>query len=374
MPQISQNVSEVDTESLKNIPSGLAGGAIQWIDLNGEGISGMLSKFQGGWMYKPNLGNGEFGTSRVVPSVPSISSNCQLIDLDGDGNVDWVDFAPPNAGFFKGVPKLGWEEFHEFRSLPNINWNDKNIRFLDLTGDGLPDVFLFEGDILTWYQSLGVMGFGGENRRQSDLGDLKGPRLIHSDVKGAIFVADMTGDGLTDIVRLGPSNICYWPNQGYGRFGSKVTMSNCPILDNESEFNSAQARLIDVDGSGTTDIIYLQRSGAYVYFNECGNSWSSPSIVSALPAFSSTTAIQSVDLLGNGTACLVWSSPLPTDFGLQMKYIDLMGDTDSSALLHCQQYGRRDQVHLFGLSEILPPRQSERDSVDNTTPVSSACR
>ena len=32
-----------------------------------------------------------------------------------------------------------------------------------------------------------------------------------------------------------------------------------------------------------------------------------------------------VDLLGNGTACLVWSSPLPGDARRPMRYIDLMG-------------------------------------------------
>ena len=32
-----------------------------------------------------------------------------------------------------------------------------------------------------------------------------------------------------------------------------------------------------------------------------------------------------VDLLGNGTACLVWSSPLPGNALRPMRYIDLMG-------------------------------------------------
>ena len=30
------------------------------------------------------------------------------------------------------------------------------------------------------------------------------------------------------------------------------------------------------------------------------------------------------DLLGRGTACLVWSSPLPGDAGRQLRYVDLM--------------------------------------------------
>jgi hypothetical protein len=37
-----------------------------------------------------------------------------------------------------------------------------------------------------------------------------------------MFLADMTGDGLSDIVRVRNGESSYWPNLGYGRFGTKV--------------------------------------------------------------------------------------------------------------------------------------------------------
>ena len=40
-----------------------------------------------------------------------------------------------------------------------------------------------------------------------------------------------------------------------------------------------------------------------------------------------------VDLLGNGTACLVWSSPLPGDTRQPLRYIDLMGGQKPHLLL-----------------------------------------
>ena len=43
-----------------------------------------------------------------------------------------------------------------------------------------------------------------------------------------IFLADMSGDGLSDIVRVRNGEVCYWPNLGYGRFGAKVTMDRAP--------------------------------------------------------------------------------------------------------------------------------------------------
>src|SRR5262249_29148805 len=36
-------------------------------------------------------------------------------------------------------------------------------------------------------------------------------------------------------------------------------------------------------------------------------------------------SVSVVDLLGNGTACLVWSTPLAADAAMPLRYIDLMG-------------------------------------------------
>ena len=44
-----------------------------------------------------------------------------------------------------------------------------------------------------------------------------------------------------------------------------------------------------------------------------------------MPPVDNLAAVQAVDLFGNGTACLVWSSPLPGDARRPMRYIDLMG-------------------------------------------------
>ena len=45
----------------------------------------------------------------------------------------------------------------------------------------------------------------------------------------------------------------------------------------------------------------------------------------SLPARGQCLIGPGTDLLGNGTACLVWSSPLPGDARRPMRYIDLMG-------------------------------------------------
>ena len=44
------------------------------------------------------------------------------------------------------------------------------------------------------------------------------------------FLADISGDGLTDILRVRNGDIYYWPNLGYGRFGAKSQHGECAAV------------------------------------------------------------------------------------------------------------------------------------------------
>lgn len=57
-----------------------------------------------------------------------------------------------------------------------------------------------------------------EHRRVS-LDERIGPRIVLGDDETSIHLADMSGDGLLDIVRILNSEIYYWLNLGYGRLG-----------------------------------------------------------------------------------------------------------------------------------------------------------
>ena len=140
-----------------------------------------------------------------------------------------------------------------------------------------------------------------------------------------IFLADMSGDGLSDLVRVRNGEACYWPNIGYGRFGAKVSMDFAPRFSEEEHFDPRRIRLADVDGSGTTDIVYVGAGGVQVWFNQSGNAFSASNRIAAFPAADAISDVQVIDLLGTGTACVVWSSPLPAQAGRQMLYVDLMG-------------------------------------------------
>jgi hypothetical protein len=339
-PRIDETVREVESASLENLPQGLDGTRYQWVDLDGEGLSGILTEQGNGWFYKRNLSpinsvqtNGaehieaRFAPVELVASKPAIalSSGAQFLDLAGDGQLDLVALRSATPGFYERTQDAGWESFIPFKSLPVLDWDDPNLKFIDLDGDGHSDILIAEENCFVWHPSLAEDGFGTAERIRQPWDEEKGPRIVFADSTQSIYLADMSGDGLTDIVRIRNGEVCYWSNLGYGRFGARVTMDNSPWFEAPDLFDQRRIRLADIDGSSTTDILYLSGSGVQVYFNQSGNGWATQRTLSHFPAIDSIASITAIDLLGNGTACLVWSSPLPGSAPRVMRYIDLMG-------------------------------------------------
>ncbi len=331
-PVVRDIVEEVDPASLENLPIGVDGTTFQWTDLHGEGIPGILAEQADAWFYKRNLSpiceeTVQFAPLEQVDVKPNLAlaAGAQFMDLAGDGQPDLVAFEDPMPGLYEHDGEEGWQPFRPFLSPLNRDIRDPNLKFVDLNGDGHADVLITEDDAFVWHASLAEAGFGPAQRVHQVLDEERGLRLVFADGTQSIYLADLSGDGLTDLVRIRNGEVCYWPNLGYGRFGAKVIMDHAPRFDQYDQFDQKRIRLADIDGSGTTDIIYLHRDGVRLYFNQSGNSWSEPQILSVFPRVDDMVNIVPTDLLGNGTACLVWSSSLPGDAARPMRYINLMG-------------------------------------------------
>jgi len=333
-PVVQQTVQDVDPAFLENLPAGVDGVGYQWIDLHGEGIPGVLTEHADAWYYTRNLspigaGAVQFAPLERVGTRPNLQlagGHAQFMDLAGDGQPDLVVLDGPMPGLYEHDGDNGWEPFRPFTSRLNRDLRDPDVKFVDLDGDGHADVLVIEDDMFAWHPSLAEAGFGPALRVAQPFDEEQGPRLVFADGAQSVYLADLSGDGLTDLARIRNGEVCYWPNLGYGRFGAKVTMDGVLPLDDPDQFDQKRVRLADIDGTGTTDLIYLHRDGVRLYFNQSGNSWSEAHHLSVFPRVDDLVSIVTADLLGNGTACLVWSSPLPHDAGRPMRYVNLMGD------------------------------------------------
>ena len=133
-------------------------------------------------------------------------------------------------------------------------------------------------------------------------------------------------------------------------------------------------RLADIDGSGTIDIVYLASDGVRLYFNQAGNGWSAGRRSFRSRAVDDLSSVQAVDLLGNGTACLVWSSRCPAT---RARHALRRPDGRSEAVpadLQPQQPRRRDARPLRAVDDVLPEGPGGRPPVGDAPPLPRARR
>ncbi|PSL45406.1 RHS repeat-associated protein [Chitinophaga niastensis] len=322
-------IREITTDSVMHAPSAADGRTWQWIDFYSEGVAGILTEQGNGWYYKSNLGNGHFAAPKLIAPRPSFSGlsggSMAIQELTGNGKKYAVGYSGSQQGFFGLSANDTWEAYKPFKQLPNIDFKDPDLKWIDLNGDGLPDLLISEEDIFRWYPAKGEHGFDEGIHLLKAKDEELGPVVVFADSTQSVYLADMTGDGLTDIVRIRNGEICYWANMGYGRFSRKVSMENAPTFDHPDNFNPTWLRLADIDGSGTTDIIYFGKNDARIWSNMNGNAWrENPVVIPQIPAVHNAVDIAVMDLLGTGTSCIVWSSPLPADQQHPLRYIHLM--------------------------------------------------
>jgi RHS repeat-associated protein len=325
---IDETLQVADDLSLQNV----TGAGARWIDVNGEGLKGLLTEDERAWYYKRNVSawNPDGGPPRtrleplVVLAEKPAAAGLTLSDLNGDGNLCAVKLAPPDPGWFEYTPDAGWSPYRQLEATASLDWASPELRILDVTGDGLADVLVCEDDAFSWNEWIVDSGFAAAARVPKPFDEERGPAIVFADPTACVLLADMSGDGLTDLVRIRSGEVCYWPNLGYGRFGAKVAMDASPAFDYSDRFDARRVRLADIDGSGTADLFYLAEETT-IWFNQSGSSWTAPQVLAQAPRFAQGVDVDVLDLLGTGTACLVWSSAFPGDAQQPLRYIDLTG-------------------------------------------------
>lgn len=337
--EIARQATAVTRTSLEGACAGLADPRVQLLDLDGEGVPGLLIRGSGGAWFKRGLGDGAFDPPVPLRSLPDAPLTARFEDLEGDGRIALVrdEGSHPRSDDGSWGDLIPSEGRPTAPTAPGRGWR------ASLDGTGRRGVLEALDHALAWHRGLGARGL--ELPRLEALPQDLDRRPVHLATDDATFVAlaDMSGDGLPDLVRIRAGEVVIWSGLGRGRFGPPRILPGSLALA-PSRFDPARIRLGDTDGSGTSDVVYLGEDGISLLRNQSGARLADPIVLDALPPHDSLSDVQIVDLLGTGLPVLAWSTALPQ--GPALRYLPLLEGVRPGLLTSVDHgSGAIDRIH-----------------------------
>lgn len=313
----------VQTLDLEHVPAGVDGIHYKWMDLYQEGLAGILVEYPDAWYFKRNKGNGEFDALEQVALKPSLTQqgSFELVDWDGNGQLNCLVTINGQMGYYELDAALqNWSNYHSIGQVPQ-GGNGYSIN-MDVDGEGLADLVQFDAvGSAIWYNSKGKIGY--DNPQLLQLPETLPLQFINYQNE-RFTSADMTGDGLQDLVHIHNGGITYWPHLGYGKFGTACEMECPSLLDEVYRFDVNRCVLLDIDGTGSTDLIYIDKDQLHLYLNHHGNQLQHYVSIEHLGgSYTPQDTITVLDLLGTGVRYLVWSTVLPGQTQTSLQYLPL---------------------------------------------------
>ncbi len=220
--------------------------------------------------------------------------------------------------------------------FPPFDLNDPTVRTLDLDNDKRIDFMRSSSAGFIYYYNLGdrwvedgMYLFG-----EAQLGDITFGDAIDFSDGVHTKLADLNGDRLLDLCRISlfqnELQVTFWPNKGRGSWGNRVVMGgsvDLGVIPLEDVF------LRDLNGDGLADVMAVAYDEVSYWLNLGNNQYSRRFVVDNTPEYiKGTTQLQQADINGNGTTDLLWENFDGGIGGYRIDYIDFVGETKSNLL------------------------------------------
>lgn len=274
-------------------------------------LPGVLSVIEGRQYYWRNNGRGGWDAPRALAPAPlsgSLSkSGVALADMDGAGRADLMLLSgdTPVRGYYENAGGDGWGRFVMYPRAASVNpeWASPRLRLTDNDGDGRIDAIETTNRGVIVWRNLGEKGWADPTL--SAIPDSEGaPAADFSDPN--VRLADMTGDGTQDIVRVTSGGVWYWPNLGNGRYGAAILMHHSPRLRN-AVADPGSVLLLDVDGDGCADLVEIGSNRLTLYSNRGGQSFGDAQTIDPIPS-PIAGSMRPANALGHASTGLIWNS------------------------------------------------------------------
>ncbi len=276
----------------KVYPVGLNPYSLAIAEFNGDGIPDIVTSDRGGNTVSVLLGNGDgtFGPQETFPTGRTPRA-VAVGDFNGDGQVDIVtanlgdDTATVLLGNGDGTFSFGAQQ-----SAPAAPLAPFQVVVADLTGDGIPDIVTANRPD----NSVSVLLGNRDGSFQTKETYATGPGPF------SVAVADLTGDGIPDIVTANyeGASVSVLLGNGDGTFR--------PYFDLPAGSDPYDVKVANLTGDGIPDIVVTNKNDNTVgVFLGNGNGTFQP--MQAYPVASGPYEVVVDDLTGNGIPDLVVS-------------------------------------------------------------------
>ena len=298
---------------------------LELVDLFGNGLPDIL-EMNGTVRYWRNLGGGEFDRPREMREAPAgfhlADAGVQMLDADGDGRTDLlVTRRRCPATSRCALAAYGTGARSSRIAAPRAStWKTRKSGCSISTAMASPTPCVPARRLECFFNDP-QEGWHGTTAR-SNAGRSKSSRTSTSPTR-ASRMADMSGDGLQDIVLVYDGCVEYWPALGRGDWASRITMRHNPRFP--YGYDPRRILLGDVDGDGLADIVYVDDAKVTLWINQGGNRWSAPIEIKGTPRVSNIDAVRLVDLFGSGISGVLWSADAAGSRARTCCFLDFTG-------------------------------------------------
>ena len=234
-----------------------------------------------------------------------------LEDMNGDGMADLVQTTGTDeVYYYLNTGKVSWSIRKRMSiqdTAPPAPAGSKDIITADMDFDKRIDVIRSDQNGYTIWFNHAEGKYS--SRVYSNGAEYQGQVLLFSNP--GVQTADLNGDRIPDVVRVRQNAILYAAGMGYGRFSDTISIPIPDILLTDGEDGQiSRAKLTDVNGDGLADLVVERATANELWFwlNQGTDSLSNRYRVTDMPSIiGSSAVIRWADMNGNGTTDLVYA-------------------------------------------------------------------
>ncbi|MDP5208573.1 toxin TcdB middle/N-terminal domain-containing protein [Microbulbifer sp. 2205BS26-8] len=299
----------------------------EFFDMDGDGLPDILNTGLQNHVFWLNQGPDEQGVVQWSAdqsmvgrtSLRFTNENNLLADFDADGRTELLNYTTSDTQVFGISDSFEWER-HGSLQRAGLQLDSANTRLIDINHDKRTDVL----SVTRVGRSLKFSALLNLPDGWSNVIDLP----THDDLIAVDFsnpkvhLADMNGDRLSDIVVIAQVQndlkVIYFPHRGLSGFGARVSFNavvNVPL-------DPKKIRFADINGDGRADLVNLNGPRAEFWLNHgldpddhTLSRFSAKNSITAPGTLTTPDAIRFIDINGNGSQDIIWYQRTSSDGG-----------------------------------------------------------